>query len=115
MNETITVQVPVTINAEDLWSETFGSGWEYAEVAIRVRYQDGATWETPGVASVTIGDTPEERQTAELTVQDLANAYGKLIAMGYHHCGAPITLGDFDACASFDLLQMAVFGELVYA
>lgn len=114
MNQVITVQVPVMVDAQALWSETFGSGWEYSSVAIRVRYQGDADWETPGTASVTIGDTPDERQTAEITVQDLATAYGKLIAMGYHHCGAPIALDDFDACASFDMLQMAVFGELIY-
>ena len=116
MNETLTVQVPVTIDAQDLWSETFGSGWEYVAVEVDVDFQDDAAWDKPGTAIVTIGDEDdEERQTATITVQDLANAYGKLVAMGYHHCGAPIALGDFDACASFDMLQMAVFGELIYA
>jgi hypothetical protein len=114
MNEVITVQVPVMVDAASLWSETFGSGWEYSSVAVRVKYHEGTDWETPGSATVTIGGGDDERHSATITVQDLANAYGKLIAMGYHHCGAPIALDDFDACASFDMLQMAVCGELIY-
>jgi hypothetical protein len=113
-NQVITVTIPVTVNAEDMWSNVFGGGWEYSSVRITVKYGVGANWQTIGTATVTIGDDAEERKTATLTVQDLAEAYGKLIAMGYHHCGAPIELDDMDSCSSFDVLQMAVFGELVY-
>jgi hypothetical protein len=113
-NEAITVMIPVTVNAEDLWSNVFGGGWEYSSVRITVKYSEGADWQTMGSANVTIGDDAEERKTATVTVQELAEAYGKLVAMGYHHCGAPIELDDMDACSSFDVLQMAVFGELVY-
>jgi hypothetical protein len=113
-NQVITVTIPVTVNAQDMWSSVFGSGWEYSPVRITVKYGEGADWETMGTAQVTIGDDAEERKTATITVQELAEAYGKLVAIGYHHCGAPISLEDMDACSSFDVLQMAVFGELVY-
>jgi uncharacterized protein YwlG (UPF0340 family) len=113
-NQVITVTIPVTVNAEDMWSNVFGSGWEYSSVPITVKYGAGCDWEHMGTALVTIGEDEEDRQTRNLTVMDLAEAYGKLIAMGYHHCGAPLSLDDMDACASFDILQVAVFGELVY-
>lgn len=111
----VTINVPLVVSAADLWSETFGSGWEYSDVAIRVVYQGEANWETPGVATVFIENPEGEGMTSmDIRVEILAEAYGKLIAMGYTHCGAPIALGNFDACASFDILQMAVFSELVF-
>jgi hypothetical protein len=109
----ITVNIPVTIDGEELWSETFGSGWEYAQAPIKVTFKDEAEWDKPGLALVKIHNG-EEWQKAELSMWSLATAYAKLAEIGYHHCGAPLTLGDFDACASFDMLQMAVFGELIY-
>lgn len=117
MTNMITVNIPVTLDAEELWSETFGSGWEYAEFQISVDFKNDASWETPGnagIAIVKIHDG-ETWQKAEVTPQTLADAFAKLSAIGYHHCGAPLALGDFDACASADMLQMAVFSELVYA
>lgn len=110
----VTVNIPVTLDADELWNETFGSGWEYAEAPIKVSYIGEAEWDKPGIATVKIYDG-EAWQGAEVNVYDLAEAYAKLVTIGYHHCGAPLTLGDFDACASFDMLQMAVFGELIYA
>ncbi len=114
---TITITVPVVIEADRLWSEVFGGGYEYAPAVCRVKFDHGTTWEKAGVAQVFIENPENDMALVDrrVVIDDIAEAYGKLLAMGYHHCGAPLDLDSFDSCASFDVLQMAVFGELVFA
>lgn len=117
MVEFITITVPVVINADRLWGEVFGGGYEYSPVQCQVAFSGESAWDKAGIALVSI-ENPEDGEEAmvskRVVIDDIAEAYGKLLTMGYHHCGAPLDLDSFDACASFDLLQMVVFGELVY-
>lgn len=116
MSELVLVTIPLVVEADRLWSEVFGGGYEFSPVACRVRFEEGTTWDKAGRATVGIEDPNDETKLVRATVgiQDLAEAYGKLVGSGYHHCGASLDLDSFDACSSFDMLQMVVFGELVY-
>ena len=110
-------QVIDGINVEELWSETFGSGWEHAGFDIRVKYANGTDWETPGISAVAIhnGDQWVIKQVGIATLLD---AYRTLKAMAdrgeYNHCGTGVDLGNFDACVSGDLLQIAVLGKIIF-
>lgn len=105
------------IDVEELWSETFGSGWEYAPFDIRVKYANGTDWDVPGMAVVAIHNE-EEWVIKQVGIATLLDAYRKIRAMAdqgeYNHCGTGVDLGNFDACVSADLLQLAVLGEIIF-
>ena len=110
-------QVIDGIDIEELWSETFGSGWEYAEFDIRVKYADGTDWDKPGNSAVAIhnGDQWVIKQVGIATLFDAYKALKAMADRGeYNHCGTGVDLGNFDACVSADLLQLAVLGEIIY-
>jgi hypothetical protein len=46
----------------------------------------------------------------------LARGWGWLVENGWHHCGEPITLDFdcFDACVTDMILQVAIFGRVIY-
>ncbi len=113
---TVTITVPIVIDADALWRNVFGSGYEYSGVSCHVIFGPGSAWDKAGTADVYIEDPDDsdKRVCKRVVIDDVAEAYGKLLAMGYTHCGAPLDLDSFDACASFDMLQMMVLGELVY-
>jgi hypothetical protein len=53
--------------------------------------------------------------TKNVTALDLLAAYESLVERGEHtHCGGCDLLDDPDACTADTLLQVAVFGEVVY-
>lgn len=118
MAEMVNVEFTVSldVNAEDLWSSTFGSGWEHGYAWVNCKFLDGASWEKPGLASLKYRDVNDEDNILETTisVKDLARGYSLALKNHFHHCGSPISLDDQDACSSDAILQFAVYGELVF-
>jgi hypothetical protein len=104
------------VDKNELWADVFGSGWEYSPWWISVDFTNG-DWEEHGEAVIKYldPDDADEQQTATktVTITDLANACSKLETQGWTHCGGE-GLSDPDACTSDAVLQVAVFGELVY-
>lgn len=75
-------------------------------------YSEGSDWDKVGEITITAWDGETEGEafiTKTLTVQDLADAYGKCLTEGYK-----FNLDDFDACDGDVVVQMAMFGEVVY-
>lgn len=108
------ITVPVQFKAEDFWSEIMGSAWESWDWWVTLDYSEGADWDKVGEITVTSWDGEGECEedgtlTKTLTIQDLAEAYGKCLAEGCR-----INIHDLDACQGDQILQMAMFGEIVY-
>lgn len=110
------VFVPLPINADDLWSGVFDNLWEPWWQKLEVVEGNERTMK------VTSWDPAAEHYervhlTREVTLQDLADAYGLLLGKGQCHCyGIPLEHDptEFDACGSDFVLQTAVFGKVVF-
>jgi hypothetical protein len=108
-----TVTISRKMNAEEFWSNLLGSTEFIGEQWIKVKYHGDATWEVPGIVTIT-ADNGEEVITKSLTIEDLVEAYEVCVANGYHHCGMKINIDDMDECASDIVLQQAMFGDVIY-
>ena len=108
------VTIPITVELEDLWSDIFGSGWEYSDWFVHIDYGDG-DWDRPSTIVVKHFSKDDEEivMRTTLTVEDVVNAYAKLAQQRYTHCGG-CALDDPDACTSDAVLQHAVYGDIIY-
>lgn len=116
------MKVKVTYNkdANELWSDVFGSlgGFLDHSWLHSIHYYTGAA-DRHGLVELTIDNPAPEfdeeaiHMTKRLKVEDLATAYSKLMNDNYTHCGG-CELDDPDACTADAILQVAVYGELVY-
>ena len=115
------VKVTVEVPAEELWSAVFGSGFEsdaVTNVWLRgVNFVHG-TWDVPGLAELQYIDEDEKIHKQFYSAHDLAGALSKAIKNGYNHspCGGKIDMdfSNYDSCVADLLLQVMVYGELVY-
>ena len=109
------VVVPLAMDADEVWSDVFGSGYEYSPWWYKVTFSSGADWDKAGTATIKhwSKDSEDTLETTKITVEDLAKAYATLIAEKWTHCNG-CGLDDPDACSSDVVLQMAVFGEIIY-
>jgi hypothetical protein len=106
------ITVPVQFKAEDFWSEIMGSAWETYDWWVTLDYSEGADWDKVGEITVKSWDGETEGEaliSKTLTIKDLAEAYGKCLAEGFR-----INIHDLDANQGDVILQMAMFGEVVY-
>lgn len=109
----------VELNAEELWSAVWGSGFESDPVTRnwlkQYTFVEG-DWDRLGVVQIW---THEDGDLGTFTVDDLANALAIAVNGGYHHvpCGGRIStdLDEIDSCVADLLLQLMVYGEERYA
>ena len=108
------ITIPITVDADELWSDVFGSGWEYSEWFTYVEYV-GCSWDTAGTAKVTHWSSDDEGVTevTSVTIDDIVRGYSILASDNWLHCNGD-ALNNPDACTSDAILQMAIYGELVY-
>lgn len=114
MSEKITI--PLEIDVEEVWSDIFGSGWEYSDWFVNVIYHDGGDWDKPSRITVKHWDPETEGERViktDLSVEQVLQAYAKLLGERYTHCGG-CALDDPDACTSDAVLQHAVYGDFIY-
>lgn len=112
--------IAVKVTEQELWSTVLGSGWEYAgDHWVASRFESG-DWDTPGEFRLS-GDTTDLQGydshivTKVITVADLQAAYEFAVAKNYHHCGSHFAdLDDADACWADGILQIVVYGDIVY-
>lgn len=117
MEERKTITIPMTMDAEEFWSEIMGSTEFYEEWWAAVKFKDGAQWDKPGKVDITVYtdvDSSTETVTKTLDIDDLAKAYGEVIAKPYYHCGGTVDIHNMDSCASDIVLQQAMFGDVIY-
>ena len=102
------------VDVEQVWSDTLGSGWEYSEWFLGIRY-DGGDWDKSCNAKLRhLSKTDEEViVTTEFTPEMLVEAYNRLVREKYTHCGG-CSMDDPDACTSDAVLQYMVYGDLIY-
>ena len=101
---------------EAFWSETMGGGWEFDSCWIDMDYHEGADWETPGRFTI-IGQDPENESktiSKELGIEDLLKAYQFCLDKNYSHCSGGWDWQDQDVCTSSGILQVAVYGDIIY-
>jgi hypothetical protein len=113
MSEKITI--PLEIDADEVWSDIFGSGWEHSDWWVRITHHDDGAWDKPSPITVKHWGRDDDTviEVTHLTVEQVLTAYAKLLGERYTHCGG-CPLDDPDACTSDAVLQFAVFGEFIY-
>lgn len=106
---------------KELWSEILGSGWETWDWWQGHEYAPGADWDQPGSLTVTVVSPDDDADTVTVTVsvEQVAAALDVAIRAGLVDActGVPISRSDefdWDACSGDTVMQMAVFGEVVY-
>jgi hypothetical protein len=107
------------VDAEEFWSNTFGSGWEECSWWIDWKYSEGADWNKIGEISLTVLDPEDYNEVKTITktigLEDIIKAYEWAQGENAFHCGGRWRWDDQDVCVSDGILQIAVFGELTYA
>lgn len=109
--------ITITVKDEQLWSAVLGSAFETWSWWRDVSYPTGSDWETPGTVMLTLDD-PEHGESdgvllsRTLTIDDIVRGY-QLLLQQFQFDVTPYDL-DFDAVSGDAVLQLAIFGELVY-
>jgi hypothetical protein len=111
------ILVAIPMDKDDLWSEVFGSGWEHQPWWVECQYLVG-DWATNGKVVMHYCDPEDDSVPVQksdiITIESIADAYSFLLLDDFTHCfGEP--LSESDACTSDAILQIAVFGELLYS
>jgi len=116
------VRITVDVEAEELWSSVFGSGFESDPVNDEwlrgFRFIQG-DWETPGLIELDYLGEDQKYHKQTYNIHDLAAALSTAIAKSYHHvpCGGKIDadFSNYDSCVGDLLLQVMVYGEETFA
>jgi hypothetical protein len=119
MTETQFVILETKVDAQDFWSGILGSGWENGYAWVKIEYVGEADWDIVGRFVISYLDHNDEEGeekvlTKELGIEDLVEAYGKCSSQNLHHCNSKYDWNDPDFCVSDGVLQMAVYGEIIY-
>lgn len=112
-----TIEIEVSNYA--LWEAVFGSDlygagpwWQ------RLIYHGDADYETIGLVEVWVDDPDDEEQVLKVKVgiDDLIKALQIVYQKGTTHCGGIFVgnLDDPDSCTADYLLQIAIFGDVIY-
>ena len=114
-----TITIPMVVPADEFWSSTMGSGWENGYAWVKIEYLDGADWDKVGRFVISYLDHNDDEGdekvlTKELGIEDLAKAYAEAMNRGYFHCGQRWDWQDQDFCTSDGILQLAVYGDVIY-
>lgn len=106
---TKTVTIPLTVDLDEAWSNTFGAGWETWDWWTEITYHDDAEWDTPGYVTL-VSDHPEhERVEVKFGPDEFVAALAKTLS------DFPgIRWDDQDASDSDLVFQNLVFGEVVF-
>lgn len=111
--------ITVKIDEQELWDAVAGSGFYYEWF----RYIDGLVFgESPRNVKIIAWDPQSPGGDSDtlvkiITISDMALALEFLIYKGYYHCGIPFSpevIKDPDACVADLILQVAVYGDVIY-
>ena len=127
MSNTFTMTISKEVSYDDLWESIWGSdgsGSTYwcskirkpdgSDIDLWLK-EDGAHSLKPNPQDFKLYDC-EEGQWHLVTLNALAGAYRKAVEEDLHHCGYyPVSnLEQADECVGDIILQLAVFGEIIY-
>jgi len=106
------------VDAEEFWSSTFGSGWEDCSWWIDWNYSEGADWNKIGQISLKVLDPDDYNEVKTITktigLEDIVKAYEWAQGQNFFHCGSRWNWEDQDVCVSDGILQIAMFGDVVF-
>ena len=117
----VTVSIP--IDTDELWYAVFGSGWENHDWWSKIVYKGDTAWDKAGKVILSIanpeGDSNGKSRvvTRTLDVEDLKRALSITMAKGYRDActGRSEWLSfEYDSCEGDAILQVAIFGEVIY-
>ena len=127
MSNTFTFTITKEVSYDDLWEAIWGSdGSGITYWCDKIRKPDGSDIDLwlKGDETYSLKPNPqdfklhdfEEDKWHLITLNALANAYRKAVEDKLHHCGSceVADLEDADECTGDILLQLAIFGEVVY-
>jgi hypothetical protein len=82
------IMVTKTMDKDDLWSEVFGSGWEYMSWWVGAKFLEG-DWDKHGQVIMSYLDPDDPTETKALTkrldIVNIANAYSSLMTLSLIH------------------------------
>lgn len=110
----MTVTITRKIDDTEFWSNIMGSTEFPNEWWLKVEYHGDASWEVPGTVTITADNGEGETVAKSLTIDDLVKAYEFVVANKYHHCNVTVDIDNMDECASDLVLQVAMFGDVIY-
>jgi hypothetical protein len=97
------------MDADEFWSEIFGASFEIWSWWFAVNYIEG-DWNKAGIVEVIAEhEGSDELEIKRFNVEEIASAYNACVAKGLH-----VDIADMDACSSDLVIQMAMFGEIIY-
>ena len=116
MSKTFTIETEVSY--QELWDAIWGSdGSGMTYWCSHIRKADGGDIDLWGAEPVDfkVYDTEEEKWHT-CTLEQLAEGYRKAVATKQSHCGhySVADLEESDACTGDLIVQLAIFGEIVY-
>ena len=114
--EKMTVIVPMRFDADELWSQIMGAGWDIWDWWVGCKYV-GGDWDKHCTLVVTSwgedeGDDPNLYITREITIDDVVLALEAL--KDYGMVSEHLANQDFDANTSDCIIQQIVYGEVIY-
>ncbi len=121
MSDTFTIDTEH--KKQDLWEATMGSGWESDPVinafCTNVEYFGDTDWDKIGTFKLTYYNEDEEEREITLGIADLERGLRVCMDKHYRHvpCGGVIDtdFDNWDSCVASLVIQVAIFGEEVYA
>jgi hypothetical protein len=122
MSKSFTVTTTKEVSYDDLWEAIWGSdGTGITYWCSKIRKPDGSDIDLwlKGEGEYSLLPNPQDFKLYEwhtVTLDHLADAYRKAVEDKVRHCGTceVADLDDADACTGDVLLQLAVFGEVIY-
>lgn len=106
--------------ADDLWANIFGSGFDTYPWWREVRFDEGSSWDTPGVATVIVDDPDNVGATLSVQVTEAMLREALLVCRHQNKvdpCTGHALLpdGDWDADGADVLMQIVCLGQETYA
>lgn len=104
--------IKIEIKDQLLWETVFGSSpFSFGDHFTAVKYLGKATWETLGKIKITGLNEKDEEVTKILSVKDLANALPIANNQVYMDL---LDFEEYDSICSDSILQVAMFGKVIY-
>jgi hypothetical protein len=109
------VTIPVQVDAAELWSNVFGSGWDSWWWWRGVKYLGSADWDKPGLVSITAADPElwDDERDATITKTFSITDLTKSVAWWMERHPEQ-DIEDFDGDSGDCIVQHMIYGEVVW-
>ena len=114
-HDNIEITTIISYDKLDVWNSLTGSGFA-GSLNNWITDIDLDNWDIPCDLDITYLDIADNIQKKTISVMDIYMAFGHLVEHKFTHCGgyAISDLDNSDSCFADLLLQVCVFGEVVF-